>query len=308
MNSVKIIETSSYLPENAVLNSFFDEKFKLDDNWIYKRTGIKKRYFAKENIVELAIKVAEKIISKIDFDKQEIGNIIVVSTSTDRLMPGISFEVQKALEIKKCVCFDVLAGCSGYINAFDIARKNIILGDTKYSLIIGVEKLSNYLNMDDINSTIILGDGAGATILGISEEEKIFYSNIESIGENNEILTCNNNEKLLMDGKAIYKFAVTKVIKNINELLEKSNTKLDEIKFIIPHQSNIRILDSISEKLNISKEKMYVNLENVGNTFCASIPIALDEAFENKILKAGDKVILIGYGGGLNLGSLLIEI
>lgn len=308
MDSVKIIETSSYLPQNEVLNDFFNKKFNLDDNWIYKRTGIKKRYFTEESIVDLAVKVAEKIVSKIDFDKQEIGNIIVTSTSTDRLMPGISFEVQKALKIEKCMCFDILAGCSGYINAFDIARKNIILGDTKYSLIIGVEKLSSYLDFEDINSSILLGDGAGATILGYTKEDKKYFSNIESISENNNILTCNNNEKLLMDGKSIYKFAVTKVVKNIKELLEKNNINLDEIKLVIPHQSNIRILDSISEKIEISKEKMYVNLENAGNTFCASIPIALDEIFKNKILKSGDKIIIVGYGGGLNLGSILIEI
>lgn len=308
MDSVKIIATSSYLPKKEVFNDTFNKKFGLDENWIYKRTGIKKRYFSEESIVDLAINVAKKVVSKINFDKQEIGNIIVTSTSTNRLMPGISFEVQKSLEIEKCMCFDILAGCSGYINAFDLARKNIILNDTKYALIIGVEKISNYLDFEDINTSILLGDGAGATILGVTKEEKRFFSNIESISENNKILTCNNNEKILMDGKAIYKFAVTKVVKSINELLEKSNTNLDEIKYIIPHQSNIRILDSIKEKLNISNEKIFINLENVGNTFCASIPIALDEMYKEKLLNDSDKVILIGYGGGLNLGSLLIEI
>lgn len=309
MNSIKIIKSSSYLPANEILNDYFNNKFSLDENWIYKRTGIKKRYFAKdESITDLAIEVAKDITKKIDFDIQEIGNIIVASTSTNKLMPGISFEVQKALKIEKCMCFDILSGCSGYINAFDLARKNILLGDTKYSLIIGVEKISNYLDFEDINTSILLGDGAGATIIGKSEEEKIFYSNIESIYENNEILQCHNNTKLKMDGKLIYKFAINKVTNNIKELLLKANISLEDIKYIIPHQSNLRILEAISQKLKIPKEKMYVNLQNIGNTFCASIPIALAEINSKGLLNSGDKVIIVGYGGGLNLGSILLEI
>lgn len=307
MNSIKIIATSKYLPNYKVENNYFNKKFNLDENWIYKRTGIKNRFFTKEeNIVNLAINSAKNIVKKIDFDIQKIGNIIVATTSSDRIMPGISFEVQKALDIKKCACLDVFAGCSGFINAFDIARKNISLGETDYALVIGVENISKYLNFEDINTAILLGDGAGAVIIGKTEEYKKYFCNIESFGQDGEILTCHNSEKLYMNGKAIYKYAVSKVTRNIENILNLSDTDITELKYIIPHQSNIKILESISKKLDITHRKIYSNLEEYGNTFCASIPIALDDVFYN--LKRGDKLILSGYGGGLNLGSILLEI
>ena len=292
MESIKIIATSKYLPNNKVENSFFDSKFNLEDEWISKRTGVENRFFTKdENIVDLAINVAKRIVEKIDFDIQKIGNIIVASTSSDRIMPGISFEIQKALDIKKCMCLDISAGCSGFINAFDIARKNIILNETECALVIGVETISKFLDFDDVNTAVLLGDGAGAVLLEKSNIVKKYISNIESIGQDGEILTCHNGERLYMNGKAIYKYAVSKVTENIENTLERSNEKIENLKCIVPHQSNIRILESISKKLNISDDKMYCNLKRIGNTFCASIPIALDDIFEN--LKSGDKVILV---------------
>jgi len=292
MESIKIIATSKYLPNNKVENSFFDKKFDLENSWIVKRTGVKNRFFTKdETIVDLAINVARKITEKIDFDIQKIGNIVVASTSSDRIMPGISFEVQKALDIKKCMCLDIFCGCSGFINAFDIARKNIVLNETEYALVIGVETISKFLDFDDINTSILLGDGAGAVLLGKSSKNKKYISNIESIGQDGDILTCHNGEKLYMNGKAIYKYAVSKVTENIENTLNKSNNKISDLKYIIPHQSNIRILESMAKKLNIEESKMYSNLEKIGNTFCASIPIALDDIFES--LKDGDKLILV---------------
>ena len=292
MESIKIIATSKYLPNNKVDNSFFDSKFNLDNDWITKRTGVINRFFTEdETIVDLAINVAKKITEKIDFDIQKIGNIIVASTSSDRIMPGISFEIQKALDIKKCMCLDISAGCSGFINAFDIARKNIVLEETEYALVIGVENISKFLDFEDVNTSILLGDGAGAVLLGKSNIIKKYVSNIESIGQDGDILTCHNGEKLYMNGKAIYKYAVSKVTENVENILEKSDEKIENLKYIIPHQSNIRILESMSKKLNINDDKMYSNLDKVGNTFCASIPIALNDIFDS--LKDGDKLILV---------------
>lgn len=305
MESIKIIATSKYLPNNKIDNSFFDSKFNLDNDWITKRTGVINRFFTEdETIVDLAINVAKKITEKIDFDIQKIGNIIVASTSSDRIMPGISFEIQKALDIKKCMCLDISAGCSGFINAFDIARKNIVLDDIEYSLVIGVERISNFLDFEDINTSIILGDGAGAVLIGNSNTPKKYASKIESIGQDGDILTCHNGEKLYMNGTAIYKYAISKVPENIKEVLIKSEEKIENLRYIIPHQSNMRILDSVAKKLNTNN--LYSNLAEYGNTFCASIPIALDDVFDS--LKDGDKIIFSGYGGGLNLGSILIEV
>ena len=234
--------------------------------------------------------------------------IIVATTSTDKLMPGISYIVQKELQIKKCICMDILAGCSGFINAFDIARNYIALGKVNYALVIGCEVLSNYTNVDDFGTAIILSDGAGATLIGKIKEEKIYSSLLESDGQKGEILTCTSNDKIKMEGKAIYKYAVTDTVKNVIQLLEDNNLTLEQIKYIVPHQSNIRIMQAIAQRLKIPEGKMYTNIKEIGNTFCASIPIALNEMFEKGLLQKNDKIILLGYGGGLNLGSILIEI
>ena len=308
MNSIKIIASGVYLPSNRIENSILNRKFNLDDTWIYKRTGIQTRYWAEEEtMLDLATKSVENLLEKNKVNIQDIGLIIVASTKFEDSMPGVSFGIQKKFNIQNCICLDILAGCSGYINGIDIVKKYIETDDVKYALVIGVEKLSKCMNRDDINTAIILGDGAGATLIGKSDN-KIYAKNIESIGQEGDILTCKENEKIHMEGKKIYKFATTKVVKNINKLLKKENIDISEIKYIIPHQSNFRILASIEEKIGAKKEQMYINITNVGNTFNASIPIALNEMIEKKLLQQNDKIILVGYGGGLNLGSILIEV
>lgn len=309
MDSIKILASGIYLPKKSITNNELAKKFDTSCESIYNRTGIKKRYYVKtEKIEDIAINATGDLLSKIEFNKNKIDMIIVASTSTNKLMPGISYLIQKKLEIKKCICLDILAGCSGYINAFDIARNYIVLGKVQNALIVGCEVLSEYINQKDLGTAIILSDGAGATLISKSTQNKKYSSLIESNGIKGDILTCNLNEKICMDGKAIYKYAVTDTVRNIKELLKQSNTKIEDIKYIVPHQSNMRIIQSMVEKLEIPIDKMYTNLEKVGNTFCASIPIAINEMFEKDLLQSKDKIILLGYGGGLNLGSILLEI
>lgn len=226
-------------------------------------------------------------------------------------MPGISNIIQKELGIKTCIAFDILAGCAGFINAIDIAQKYIETTTAKKALVVGIEQLSKYINKADTGTSIILSDGAGAVLLEETSENKKYYSNIETTIDEKDILKTYVKDKKLkleMNGKEVYKYAVTETVKNINELLNKSQTNIDEIKYIIPHQSNIKIIKSISNKLKIDIKKIYTNIENTGNTFCASIPIAIDEMYEKNLLQNGDKVIILGYGGGLNTGSILMEV
>lgn len=308
MNSIKILANGVHMPENKVENRYFNNKFNLDELWIYKRTGISTRYWAKdEKQVDMAIKAVENLVSNSNVNLQKIDLIVVASTKFEDSMPGISFEIQKKFDIQNCICMDLLAGCSGYINGIDIARKYIEVDEIESALVIGVEKLSKYINEDDISTAILLGDGAGATLLGKAVNKK-YAKNIESIGKDGNILTCKENEKIYMDGKKVYKFAIEKVTKNINDLLEREKMNISEIKYIIPHQSNLRILNNIAEKIGATNEQIYTNISQVGNTFNASIPIALNEVMNKNILQENDKIILAGYGGGLNLGSILIEV
>ncbi|MBE5805998.1 MAG: ketoacyl-ACP synthase III [Clostridiales bacterium] len=314
MNSIKIIANGVYLPDNEISNEALNEIYNLENNWIYKRTGIKKRWYETGNTIEkMAINAVENLINnnnlKIEELREKVGVIVVATTSSTKIMPGISNEVQKYLGIKECICLDISAGCSGYINALDIVRKYICLDNIDYGLVIGVEKLSEYVDKEDINTRIILGDGAGVTLVGKStRKSKKYYQKITSTYENNEILVCDNQNKCInMNGKSIYKYATTYTVNNIKEILEQSKICIDDIKYIVPHQSNKRILDAITQKLELSKEKVFSNIENIGNTFCASIPIALNEMIKNNLIKDGDLIILLGYGGGLNLGSILLE-
>lgn len=307
MRNIEIIANGKYLPKKEILSKDIEKKLNLEEGYIEKRTGIIKRYYVEtEKIEDLAINATKNLFSK-EISKDNIGLIIVATTTTDKLMPGISNYVQKALNIDKCICLDILAGCSGYINAFDIASMYIKTGKVEKALIIGVEVLSRYIDLEDINTSIILADGAGATLVGSTNTDKKYYSNIKAEGENNHILECKSNSNIYMEGKEIYKYAVTKTVENVKELLEKSGENLENIKYIIPHQSNMRIMKAIANRLKIETNKIYANIENVGNTFCASIPIALNEMMENGLLQKGDKIILLGYGGGLNTGSILMS-
>lgn len=306
MKSIEVVSTGKYLPSVEVSNEILAKKYGVTEEYIEKRTGIKKRYFIKEeDIVKMAVKAAKVALNK---SEKNVGMIIVTSTTTQNLMPGISYLIQKELGIERCVCLDILAGCSGYINAFDIARNYIAIGKVKSAMIVGVDILSKFVNKEDIGTAIILSDGAGATVIQETNKVKKYESYIESNGANSEILTCNNNSKIYMDGKAIYKYAVTETIKNITQLLKNAEESLKNIKYIVPHQSNLKIINSIATRLDIPQEKMYTNIQNTGNTFCASIPIAFNQMIEENLLQQGDKIIFLGYGGGLNTGSILIEI
>ena len=302
---MRIVASSSYLPSKKVLNEEIEKKLNLETNYIEKRTGIKQRYFVQnETIEEMSIKAIEKLINETKIDVQEIDMIIVATTTTNSLMPGISNYIQKYFDIKKCISFDILAGCNGYINALDIAQMYIKSGKVSKGIVVGVDILSKYTDEKDVGTAIILADGAGATLIEKSENE--YFSNIEAIPDKDDILTIKSDEKISMDGISVYKYAVTETVKNINQLLEIANEKIENIKYVVPHQSNLKIIKAISNRLGT--EKIYTNIQNVGNTFCASIPIVLEEMQKKNLLKTGDKIILLGYGGGLNTGSILLEI
>lgn len=304
MNNIKIISSGKYIPKIQITNKELEEKYNVEENYIFKMTGIKQRFYAEEQIEELAINAVKKALENI---KENIDLIIVASVSETNQMPSISYKIQKYFNIENCMCMDILAGCAGFINALDIAKMYIDANRINTALVVGVEKLSNFINKTDINTEILLSDGAGAIFVKKSQEPKLYYSYIESKGQKGEILTYTSNNKIYMNGKEIYKYAVTDTAKNIKKLLEISNIDIDELSYIIPHQSNKRILESIAKKININEEKMYLNVDKYGNTFCASIPIAIDDMIELNKLKEKDKVILIGYGGGLNTGSILLE-
>ena len=310
MNNAKIVANEIYLPKKEIKSEELEKKLKLEPGYIEKRTGIKTRYYAiEETIEDMAVQATKKLLEKVKL-KGNIDLIITATTSTNLLMPGISNYVQKTLQLKPCICLDILAGCSGFINGFDIAKMYIDSGNVNRALIIGVDKLSQGIDKKDIGTVAVLSDGAGATLIEKDESSHIkkYVSNIKADGEHNEILTYQYGQNIFMNGKEVYKYAVTETVDNIKTLLDKANITLEEIDYIIPHQSNLKIMKAIANRLHINMDKMYTNIATRGNTFCASIPIALHDMQEQGLLRKGNKIILLGYGGGLNIGSILMEV
>ena len=302
--NIKIIDAKYYMPERKVLNSELEEKFEVEKGYIKRRTGIEERYYVGSETIE---KMAANAVRKFN-DISCVDMIVVATTSSNSLMPGISNYIQKELKINSCICIDVLAGCSGYINAFDIVSTYIQTGRVKKALVVGVDLLSEIVDKSDLGTVAVLSDGAGAVLVESSSEEKSYFVNIEAEKDEKDMLVYKANEKLKMNGKEVYKYAVKNPIENVKKLMDLSDFSLDDIKYIIPHQSNMRIMKSIANRLGIDFSKTYLNRQNKGNTSCVSIPIAIAEMLEKGLLVAGDKVILLGYGGGLNTGSILLEI
>ncbi len=311
MSNIQIVANGIYFPKKQIENNQLENTLNLEKGYIEKRTGIKKRYYAiGETIQDMALEAARTLFSS-KKEKKDVDLIITATTSTDILMPGISNYVQKKLELSPCICLDILAGCGGYINAFDIAKVYMDSRNIKKALIIGVEKLSEIIDKEDIGTAIVLSDGAGATLIEKEEPyayQKIYVSHIKAEEDKENILTYQSGKKIYINGKEVYKYAVTKTVENIHELLEKADISLNDVKYIVAHQSNLKIMKAIASRLHIKMEKMYTNIQERGNTFCASIPVALHDMQKSGLLKAGDKIILLGYGGGLNTGSILMEI
>lgn len=321
MNFAKIVGTGSYTPEKVVTNEDLSSIVDTSDEWITSRTGIKTRRISQgEDTSQLCINAARKAIEDSNVSPEDIDLIIVATVTPDNFTPSTACLVQAELGAKYATSFDINAACTGFVYGINIANQFIKTGQSKTALVIGAEVLSKVTNWEDRNTCVLFGDGAGAVILKSSEESGILATYTGSEGDVKGSLTIGampvvnpfseTNEKyqkISMIGKDIFKFATRIMYKSIEKVLEESNTTLDEVKYIIPHQANDRIIDYVAQKNKIDKDKFYLNLDKFGNTSSASIGIALDEMNKKGIINEGDKIILVGFGGGLTWGSILFK-
>ena len=306
MSGIKIIGRGKYLPQKEITSAELSKKFNVTKEYIEKVCGINSRWYGndEDTLESMAYKASLNAIENANINCEDIDLIIVATTTSSKIMPGVSYIVQSFLNIKNCMCLDILAGCNGFVNAFDIAKNYIEIGKINTALVIGVERLSSVVDSKNLSTAILFGDGAGATIITKSKKNKKYCSKFKSQGQNAECLTYEVGKKLTMDGTKIYKYAVAEVPKLINETLHMSNLNIEKIDNIVLHQSNTRIMDSIAKKLKISKDRIFSDIKNVGNTFCASIPIALTEIN----LQEYQYLLMCGYGGGLNTGCIILEV
>jgi len=322
MNEVQIIGTGSYAPLNIMTNRQLSEIVDTSDEWIVSMTGIKQRHISRgENTSDLATKAALSALKDAKVKAEDIDLIIVASTSPDQFVPATACIVQGNIGAVNAMAFDISAACTGFIFALNVATQFLRTGEHTRALIIGAEVLSKIVDWADRNTCILFGDGAGAAVLEVGSLRGIISINSASEGQKGKFLTCptvdvkntftkgNDNFKatISMDGKEIFKFAVKTIASSVTKILKENNYTIEDIKYIVCHQANFRIIDFVVKRLKADKDKFFVNLDRYGNTSAASIPIAMDEMNKRGLLTAGDKIILVGFGGGLTYGASLIE-
>lgn len=312
MKGIDIISTGRALPVRKVTNDDLSKIVDTNDEWITTRTGIKNRYFCEEETNwRLAYMAADKIITNAGIDKNDIGILIVGTFTPDYATPSVACILQKELELSEDImAFDINAACSGFLYSLKIAEALLETSDKPYALVLGSEKISSRLNMEDRGTCVLFGDGSGGVLIKRAAD-KMFYSVMGAKGDY-EALGCNgitdNAPYIYMDGKTVFKYAVHNIVKATNDVLIKSGLTLDDIDYVICHQANERIIRSVIKHLKAPEEKFYININEYGNTSAASIPIALDEMNEAGMLNKGSKVICVGFGAGFTWGAILIEL
>jgi len=325
MNKVQVIGTGRYVPSRIISNEDLSCIVDTSDEWISSRTGIRERRISEgEDTSIIATKAAIKAIENARIRPEDIDLIIVGTITPDSFTPSTACKVQNNINAINATCFDVTAACSGFMYGLDIATQFIRSGASKTVLVIGAETLSKIINWKDRNTCVLFGDGAGAAILRVSNKEGILAIYRGSDGTKGHTLTCSAvpvsnpyvieeniinpvSDKVEINGREVFKFAVKTIVNGVEKLLEDTNCSLEDIKYIVPHQANLRIIEAAAKKLGINEDKFYINLDRYGNTSGASIGIALDEVVEKNLIQPGDKILLIGFGGGLTYGGLIIE-
>ena len=322
MKEVKILSFGAYVPERIVTNDDLMSVVETSDEWISRVTGIKERRISEgDNTSDLAAKAGKIALERANLKPEEIDLIIVATTSPDNFTPATACVVQGLIGATNAFCFDINAACSGFLFGLNTASQFIKTGQCKTALVIGAEVLSKIIDWTDRNTCVLFGDGAGAVVITSSSTPGILDIQCGSDGIKGGVLTCpavpltnmflkDETTKcyVAMNGKEVFKFAVKVIPDSIEKILKDTNLTLEDIKYIVPHQANIRIIEFASKKLGLAMDKFYVNLDKFGNTSSASIPIALNEMYEKGLLLKGDKIIAVGFGGGLTWGAALIEI
>lgn len=302
---LKIINTGSFLPDQEVDNFYFENYLDTDNEWIVKRTGIEKRRISTNcDVREMSIESVRKM-NLTENEIKKIKLIIVTTLSADYIMPSVSSSVAGYLSKQDVLAFDLNMACTGFAGASLIAEKYIEDGD--YALIVSTEVLSKFVDFNNRNSAILFGDGSGA-VLYEKTSEKFFSDNGTVFSEDLLLVGKSLNREstfIEMDGKNVYRFTMEYIPKSILKTIEKSDLNEDDIDFFILHQANIRIIEGISKRIG-KREKYYTNLNRLGNTSSATIPICLDE-MKRKNLLNNKKILLSGFGGGLNYATCIVE-
>jgi 3-oxoacyl-[acyl-carrier-protein] synthase III len=308
-NTLKLIASGQYVPPGLITNADLETMVDTTDEWIVAHTGIKTRHKVQgESTADLAFFAAKQCLEKGNIQPEQLDAIIVATITADFASPSMAAVVQARLGInhRDITCFDVNAACTGFVYALQLASALLLSPQYQHILVIGAESLTKIMDYTDRNTCILFGDGAGALLVGRGESNQQAHFYTASEGDLEDVLSV--KEVLRMQGRRVFKFAINAIEKSINRLLALDGSTLDEITAIIPHQANYRIVEGVAELKKIPLDKFFLNLQHYGNTSAASIPIALNEFLQQKTLKSGDKLLLVGFGAGLTWGGALLNI
>ena len=320
----RITGTGSFLPPYRLTNDALAAQLAQDgietsDEWIVARTGIKARHFAAAGVMcsDLAVQAARRALEAADCDAASIDLIIVATSTPDMVFPSTACIVQHKLGIHGCPAFDVQAVCSGFVYALTLADSLIRTGAARKALVIGAEVFSRILDFKDRGTCVLFGDGAGAVVLEASDTPGILATELHADGRHVGILCVPGHVSgghilgdplLKMDGPAVFKLAVNVLFDVAHSVLDKAGLSDADVDWLIPHQANIRILQSTAKRLKLPLEKLIVTVDQHGNTSAASIPLALDESVRAGKIRRGDTVLLEGVGGGFTWGAVLLDL
>ncbi|MDI3534546.1 MAG: 3-oxoacyl-[acyl-carrier-protein] synthase [Thermosediminibacterales bacterium] len=312
------------LPEKILTNFDLEKMVETSDEWIRTRTGIKERRIADENTAasDLATEAAKRALEDAGLKPEDIDMIIVATVTADMPFPATACIVQKNIKAVNAAAFDLEAGCTGFIYSLSIATQFIENGTYKNILVIASDTLTKITDFKDRNTCILFGDGAGAIVVSRVEEKGILSNFLKSNGNGGDLLyipaggsrkpttieTVRKKQHYIqMNGSEVFKFAVKVMGEAAESALKMANVSLEDVKMLIPHQANQRIIDAAARRLNISRDKVYINLDKYGNMSSATVPIALEEAVKMGKIKKGDIIVLVAFGAGLTWGANVIK-
>lgn len=315
-----------FFPEKKLTNADLEKMVETTDEWITTRTGIKERRILDDGIGVsfMAVEAARKILDEKNMSADEIDLIIVATVTPDMPIPSCAALVQHELGANKCWGFDLNGGCSGFLYALATGAQFIRTGAHQKVMVIGADKMSAIIDYEDRATCIIFGDGAGAVLLEPSEDEDLgirdYILRLDGIGHHHLCMKGGGSlypashetvdkkmHYVFQDGKAVFKQAINGMVDISRKVLEKNSLKIEDIALLVPHQANLRIIDSVSNRLGIDPEKVVINIQKYGNTTAATIPVALNEAYRDQRVKKGDWVLLSAFGAGFAWGSLLLK-
>lgn len=318
MKYAKILGSGSHLPANRVSNDDLAQRIDTSDEWITSRTGIKARHIAADNekTSDLAVQAALKALQNANVAADEIDLIVLATTTPDMQFPATATIVQHKLGIAGCPAFDVQAVCAGFMYALTTAQAYIQSGMASKALVIGADIFSRIVDWNDRATCVLFGDGAGAVVLGASDEAGIIHSRLHADGAHLDLLQvpaqmCEGqicgSPFVQMDGQGVFKFAVKQLSAVADQVLSESHHSKEQIDWLIPHQANRRIIEATAKHLDLSMDKVILTVQEHANTSAASIPLALDAGIQDGRIQRGQKLLLEGIGGGFAWGAVLIQ-